>query len=122
MMNDMDIVQFLEDRTSEQEAALRAGAFTFGSSTNPADGSEDNATVQERMLEECAQQRALIASWKESAAAEGITDPDEATDTIAIARRTMLVLLAGAHRDHPDYNPDWDPEPPTIGPGDPSRG
>lgn len=119
MMIAMDIVEFLEARTAEQESALREGSYTLGVSGNP-DNAGGTLSLREHMLEECAQQRAIIAAWKEAADDEGITDPSQATGTIAIARRAMLILLAGAHRDHPDYNPDWAPELPTHTPGGPS--
>ena len=61
------------------------------------------------MLEECAQKRAIIASWKEAADAEGISDPSEAEGTVAIARRAMLTILAGSHREHPNYEQCWSP-------------
>lgn len=73
----------------------------------------DEATLCERMLDECAQKRAIIASWKEAADAEGISDPGEAEGAVAVARRAMLAILAGSHREHPDYDPGWSPELPT---------
>ncbi|MDI3214038.1 DUF6221 family protein, partial [Arthrobacter sp. AL12] len=59
------------------------------------------------------QERAIIAGWKEAADAEGISDPSEAEGTVAIARRAMLTILAGSHREHPNYEQCWIPGLPT---------
>lgn len=113
MMVAMDIVEFLEARIAEQESAIQAGSFGPGASCSPGNENMDEATLCERMLDECARKRAIIASWKEAADAEGISDPGEAEGTVAVARRAMLAILAGSHREHPDYDPGWSPELPT---------
>jgi hypothetical protein len=114
------LVEFLEARISEQESAVRRGTFAPGT----ADGShrEYKASLAQLMLAECAQKRAIIARWKEAADAEGITDLSEAEGTVAIARRSMLSILAGSYREHPDYDPAWSPDLPTEMPGEHSSG
>lgn len=113
MMVAMNIVEFLEARIAEEEAAIRDGMFVVGTSELPEDGSDGKASLGERMQEECAEKRAIIASWKEAAEGEGIEDPGDAEGTVAIARRAMLTILAGSYRDHPDYDPGWSPELPN---------
>ncbi|MDN4644475.1 DUF6221 family protein [Arthrobacter sp. PsM3] len=113
------LVEFLEARIGEQESAIRVGTFASGTD-DP--GRNDKASLSQLMLDECAQKRAIIASWKEAADAEGITDLSEAEGTVAVARRSMLTILAGSHREHPDYDPAWSPDLPTeltgeTGPG-----
>ena len=120
-MGDMDIVEFLEARIAEQESAIREGSFVLGTSDGDGNGGEDNSSLGQRMREECAQKRAILASWKEAAEAEGINDPDEAKGTVAIARRAMLTILAGCHREHPDYDPGWSPDLPTDVAGEAAR-
>ena len=113
MMVAMDIVEFLEARIAEQESAIREGSFGPGASCSRETGNTDEASLCQRMLDECAQKRAIIAGWKEAADAEGISDPGEAEGTVAVARRAMLTILAGSHREHPDYDAGWSPELPT---------
>ncbi|MFM9429898.1 DUF6221 family protein [Arthrobacter sp. MP_2.3] len=113
MMVAMDIVEFLEARIAEQETALREGSFRPGGSVGPENENMDQSSLRALMLEECARKRAIIASWKEAADAEGISDPGEAEGTVAVARRAMLTILAGSHRDHPDYDAGWSPELPS---------
>jgi hypothetical protein len=119
MMVDMDIVEFLEARIAEQESAIREGPFVLETSDTPE--CEERASLAERMLDECAQKRAIIASWQEAAAAEGVTDRSEAEGTVAIARRSMLTILAGSHRGHRDYDPGWSPDLPSDVPGASSK-
>lgn len=114
------LVDFLEARILEQESAVRAGAFASGTADDSA--RDEKASLSQLMLEECVQKRAIIASWREAADAEGITDLSDAEGTVAIARRSMLTILAGSHRDHPDYDPAWSPELPTDLAGDPGSG
>ncbi|MCB5293154.1 DUF6221 family protein [Arthrobacter sp. SO3] len=116
----MDIVEFLEARIAEQESAIRDGSFVLGVSEDE-NGSEDKTSLGKRMLDECAQKRAIIASWKEAAEGEGISEPSEARGTVAIARRAMLTILAGSHREHPDYDPAWSPDLPTDIAGDSAK-
>jgi len=118
MMVAMNIVEFLEARIAEEEAAIRDGMFVVGTSDLPEDGSAGRGSLGERMQEECAQKRAIIASWKDAAEDEGIEDPGEAQGTVAIARRAMLTILAGSYREHPDYDPGWSPELPTEVPAE----
>jgi hypothetical protein len=106
-----NLVDFLEARISEQESAVRRGTFAPGTADGP--DSEYKASLGQLMLAECAQKRAIIARWKEAADAEGITELSEAEGTVAIARRSMLSILAGSHREHPDYDPAWSPDLPT---------
>lgn len=111
------LVGFLEARIAEQESAIRAGIFAPGDGP----GNEGKASLGQLMLEECVQNRAVIASWKEAADAEGITDINDAEGTVAIARRSMLTILAGSFREHPDYDPAWSPDLPTEIPGEPTK-
>ena len=113
------LVEFLEARIAEQESAIREGTFATGTADDPQ--SDDKASLGQLMLDECAQQRAIISSWKEAADAEGITELSDAEGTVAIARRSMLSILAGSHRDHPDYDPAWSPDLPTAIPREPSK-
>ncbi|WP_443196832.1 DUF6221 family protein [Pseudarthrobacter sp. 1C304] len=122
MMVAMNIVEFLEARIAEEEAGILDGSFVVGTSELPGDGGEAKGSLGERMQEECAQKRAIIASWQEAADEEGIEDPGEAQGTVAIARRAMLTILAGSYRDHPDYDPGWSPELPTdVTAGEPTE-
>ncbi|HEX9229555.1 MAG TPA: DUF6221 family protein [Arthrobacter sp.] len=109
----MNIVEFLEARIADEEAAIRDGMFVVGKSDRPDDGGGGKGSLGERMEEECAQKRAIIASWKQAAADEGIKDPADAEGTVAVARRAMLTILAGSYREHPDYDPGWSPDLPT---------
>ena len=113
------LVEFLEARIAEQESVIREGTFALGTADGP--GNDDKVTLGQLMLDECAQKRAIIASWKEAAAAEGITYLSQAKGTIAIARRSMLTILAGSHQEHPDYDPAWSPALPTGMPGEPAK-
>ena len=114
------LVEFLEARIAEQESAVREGTFAAGTADVPA--LDDKVSLRQLMLDECAQKRAIIASWKEAADAEGITDLSQAEGTIAIARRSMLTILAGSHREHPDYDRAWSPALPTGMPGEAAKG
>ena len=114
----MNIVQFLEARIAEEEAAIRDGMFVLGTSDFPEDGIDGKSSLGERMEEECAEKRAIIASWKQAAEAEGIEDPADAEGTVAVARRAMLTILAGSYREHPDYDPGWSPDLPTDVPAE----
>ena len=118
MMVVMNIVQFLEARIAEEEAAIRDGMFVLGTSDSPEDGSDGKSSLGERMEEECAEKRAIIASWKQAAEAEGIEDPADAEGTVAVARRAMLTILAGSYREHPDYDLGWSPDLPTDVPAE----
>ncbi|BCW68370.1 hypothetical protein NicSoilB4_31330 [Arthrobacter sp. NicSoilB4] len=118
MMVAMNIVEFLEARIAEEEAAIRDGMFVVGTSDLPVDGTDGKGSLGERMQEECAQKRAIIASWKEAAGDEGIEDPREAQGTVAIARRAMLTILAGSYREHPDYDDGWSPDLPNEVPAE----
>ena len=112
----MGIVEFLEARITEEEAAIREGTLALDPSEVATHRIDDKASLSELMMEECAQKRAIVASWKDAAHAEGIEDPAEAEGTVAIARRAVLTILAGAHRGHPDYDPGWSPDLPTDAP------
>lgn len=113
------LVEFLEARIAEQESAIREGTFALGTADAPE--SNNKVSLGQLMLDECAQKRAIIASWKEAAGAEGISDLSQAEGTIAIARRSMLTILAGSHREHVDYDPAWSPALPTGMPGEPAK-
>ncbi|WP_160666405.1 DUF6221 family protein [Pseudarthrobacter sp. ATCC 49987] len=113
------LVEFLEARVAEQESAIREGTFATGTADLP--NGHDKASLGQLMLDECAQQRAIISSWKEAADAEGISDLSDAEGTVAIARRSMLTILAGSHREHPDYDPAWSPDLPIDIPREPAK-
>ena len=113
------LVEFLEARIAEQESAIREGTFALGTADVP--DRNNKVSLGQLMLDECAQKRAIIASWKEAADAEGITDLSKAEGTIAIARRSMLTILAGSHREHPDYDRAWSSALPTGTPGEPAK-
>lgn len=104
------LVEFLEARIAEKEAASRAGPFAPGTADVAEFG--DKACLAQLMRDECAQERAIIAGWKEAADAEEITKLSEAEGTVAISRRSMLTILAGSYRDHPDFDPVWTHELP----------
>lgn len=108
----MDIVKFLETRIGEEESGL-----------SYVDDPEAPASLASKLLAECAQKRRILEDWNQAAAAEGISDPAEARGTLALARRSMLLILTAAYRGHPDHSEDWhrrQPErtgcrqPPTV--------
>lgn len=113
------LIEFLEARIAEQESAIREGNFALRTAGTPE--RHDRVSLGQLMLDECAQKRSIIASWKEAADAEGITDLGKAEGSIAIARRSMLTILAGSHREHPDYDRAWSPAPPTGMRGAPAK-
>lgn len=90
----MDIVTFLEARIAEEESNLLH-----------ADPSESQLLGP--MLAECAQKRAILDDWKFAAAAEGIVDPADVQGPLAMARRSMLAILAAGYQSHPDYSSEW---------------
>ena len=114
----MNIVEFLEARIAEEEANIRDGSFVGGPGACQEHGSEDKDALAERIREESAEKRVIIASWREAADDEGIEDPREAEGTVAVARRAMLTILAGSYRRHPDYDPEWSPDLPTAVPAE----
>lgn len=92
----MDLAEFLEARIDEEEQRLRHAESD--SSVSP---------LVAPMLAECAQKRAILDYWKRSAAAEGISDPADAQGEHAIARLSMLRILAAGYKTHPDFDPEW---------------
>lgn len=105
----MNIVEFLEARISEQEAGIQGRNFIESQFNGTANN--DNMAVppplSEALLAECAHKRGILADWKVVAEAAGITDPADADGPIALARRSMLIILAANYKDHPDYNDAW---------------
>lgn len=95
-LQDVDIAEFLEARLDEEEEQLRR-----------ADTDPSASPLVLPMLAECAQKRAILDSWKLSAAAEGISDTADAQGEQAIARRSMLRILAAGYEMHPDFDPEW---------------
>lgn len=91
------IVEFLEDRIDEEEARLAHAEA----------GSPSAARLTRRLLAECAQKRAIIEDWKQAAEEAGISSAAEAMDSMAVARRGALGILAAAYRNHPDFPTDW---------------
>lgn len=59
------------------------------------------------LLREQAQEREMLAAWREAARAEGIVEPDQAEGTMSLACRSMLTILAAGYKTHPDYRADW---------------
>lgn len=82
----MELVEFLEARITERERAVLI------TSAPP--------SLIKALLAECAQERQILAAWKQAAEAEGITDPEQALGTMAVACRSMLSILAAGYRDH----------------------
>jgi hypothetical protein len=91
----VDIVEFLEARVSEDEAELRHAS---------ADDPSTSSDLASGLLAECAQKRAIIADWKR-AVSEGPEDNPEGE--LAVARRSMLSILAAGYVNHPDFDPEW---------------
>ena len=105
----MNLVEFLEARIAEQEAGLQGRTLIVGEDIDTA-ASDDLAvppSLTAALLAECAQKRGIRADWKVLAEAEGITDPADADGTVALARRSMLIILAAGFKDHPDYQAEW---------------
>lgn len=118
----MELVKFLEARIDEQEAGLQGRAFTEDHSAGLACAVIGiPPRLVEALLAECAMKRRILADWKNVAEAEGITDPAHAEGPVALARRGMLLILAGGYKDHPEYEQEWElrkepspySEPPT---------
>jgi hypothetical protein len=105
----MNLVDFLEARIAEQEASIQGRTFVGGHNVDTV-ASDDMAvppSLTDAMLAECAQKRGILADWEVVAEAEGITDPADAEGTVAVARRSMLIILAAGYKDHPDYQAEW---------------
>lgn len=83
----MTLVEFLEARVTEREKAVLI-------TTAP-------PSLVRALLAECAQERQILAAWKRAAEAEGITDPEHAIGTLAMAYRSMLSILAAGCKDPP---------------------
>lgn len=97
-IRDVDIVEFLEARIDEEEAELRHVDI---------EELQAPASLGSKLLAECVQKRDILADWKRAAAAEGINDPADAQGTVAMARRSMLGILAAGYVGHPDFDPEW---------------
>jgi hypothetical protein len=95
-MRRVDIVEFLEARIREEEAQLRH-AENNDPSCPP--------SLTALGLAGCRQVRVILASWQR-AADEG-TETAGAQDSPAIARRSMLNILAANYASHPDFDPEW---------------
>jgi hypothetical protein len=105
----MNIVEFLEARIAEQEAGIQGRNFIADHNVGTA-VSDDMAvppSLTDALLAECAQKRGILAAWKEVAEADGITDPADAEGPVALARRSMLIILAAGYKDHTDYEDEW---------------
>ncbi|SDP44166.1 hypothetical protein SAMN04487914_111123 [Arthrobacter sp. ok909] len=105
----MNIVEFLEARIAEQEAGIQGRHFAGGHDYETV-ASDDMAvppSLTEALLAECAVKRRIVADWKLAAQEDGITDPADAEEPVALARRSMLIVLAAGYKDHPDYDNDW---------------
>jgi hypothetical protein len=106
----MNIVQFLEARIAEEERSIECGNSTPGQDlqTLTPDEMALPPSLTEALLAECAQKRAILADWKAAADEEGTTGTGQPAGTIAVARRSMLNILAAGYKNHPDYQADWD--------------
>ena len=105
----MNLVEFLEARIAEQEAGLQ-GRNSIGDHNVDTAASDDTAvpsSLTDALLAECKQKRRILADWEVVAEAEGITDPADADGAVALARRSMLIILAAGYKDHPDYQAEW---------------
>lgn len=106
----MNVVQFHEARIAEQEKSIHCGNSTSGQNlhTLTTDEMAVPPSLAEALLAECAQKRAILADWKAAADEEGTTGTGQAAGTMAVARRSMLNILAAGYQNHPDYQADWD--------------
>ncbi|MDB5876233.1 MAG: hypothetical protein JWQ07_5675 [Ramlibacter sp.] len=106
----MNIVQFLEARIAEEEKRIECGNSTWGQNLHrlTTDEMVVPPSLTEALLAECAQKRAILADWKAAADEEGTTGTGQAAGTIAVARRSMLNILAAGYKNHPDYQAEWD--------------
>ena len=114
---DVWILDFVEARIAEDEARARAviaddqgedggleDAFTELTDDQRPRFAEDLArltvhrVVPRRVLAECVSKRALIEAVQDHAGDEWEADP---------LHRTVLLALAAAYSDHPDYEQDW---------------
>lgn len=118
----MDLFKFLEARIDEQKAGIQGRSFAEHASARPGcDLIGIPPRLTAALLAECAMKRRILADWKAAAVADGIADPEDAEGPVALARRAMLLILAGGYKDHPDYQPEWEllnhansySEPPT---------
>lgn len=102
-------MEFLEARIAEQEAGLQGRGFAKSSNIELA-GSDSIGVppaLREALLAECAAKRRIVAEWKATAEAEGIDDLADAEGSVALARRSMLIILAAEYKDHADYQEEW---------------
>ncbi len=105
----MNIVEFLEARIAEQEAGIQGRPLVAGPAAEAAAG-DDMAlplSLTDALLAECAMKRQIVADWKAAAEKDSITDPADAEEPVALARYSMLIVLAAAYKEHPDYNDEW---------------
>jgi hypothetical protein len=111
----MNIVKFLEARIAEREAGIQGRHSVEGHDFETAasddmaasDGMAVPPSLTDALLAECAMKRRILADWKLAAEEDGISDPADAEEPVALARRSMLIVLAAGYKDHPDYDNDW---------------
>ncbi|XAS63702.1 DUF6221 family protein [Micrococcaceae bacterium Sec5.8] len=102
----MDIVEFLSERISEDEAAARA---LLGDRTV----SKSGAWYEQRLLLECEAKRRLISiveSARQAALATLVSDAGQDAGWIPQSLEWMehsLHTLALPYFDHPDFEQDW---------------
>ena len=102
----MDIVEFLSDRISEDEAVART---LLGDRTVTKSG----AWYEQRLLLECEAKRRLIRiveSARQAALAAMVSDAEQGTGWIPESLEWMeqsLKTLALPYYDHPDFDQDW---------------
>lgn len=105
----MNLVEFLEARVAEQEAGLQGRALVACRNVESAASNEMAVppSLTDALLAECAMKRRILADWKAAAGEDSITDPAEAEEPVALARQSMLIVMAAAYKDHPDYDNEW---------------
>lgn len=89
----MKLLDFLEARVGE------SNQHVLNESAPP--------SLATALLKEQAQEREILAAWKEAAKAEGIIKPEHAEGPMSVACRSMLKILAASYKTHPDYQTDW---------------
>jgi Family of unknown function (DUF6221) len=93
----MNIVEFLEARIAEDEAAARAGGYTHQSGAFANDGYGRLLVNPTRVLAECAAKREVIK-------VAGSSYPNKVG---WYEKKNILEALAAVYSDHPDYREDW---------------
>lgn len=103
----MKIVEFLEARIAEDEAAAERGGYHNGGGTFSNDNYGCLLIQPARILAECAAKRAIIerqrAIWEQAMDVTLNDIEDDANEGLDFAIRA----LAAVYADHPDYREEW---------------